>query len=138
MAADETVHVAFKISTGSRERFERWLQFVTADESGFIAANSSPPPLGYRADDTLQRREALVKFTERMETVLRKHDSKSSWRTDPIDMLVRKLKLELMEFEIAYDFERWEEARNEAVDLANFCLIVFDRLGQPDFVEVTK
>lgn len=126
----EIIHVAFTVPAGGRERFLMWLQSVSEQgEKGSVGE-----PLGYRADDTLQRRAALQSFADRMETVLRKHDSKSSWRTDPIDMLVRKLKLELMEFEVAYDFQRWEEARNEAVDLANFCLIVFDRLGQPDFV----
>lgn len=134
--SDETVYVAFTVPEGGRERFLSWLQRTTDGTS--IDGDLIGSPLGYRADDSLQRREALVKFTERMETVLRKHDSKSSWRTDPIDMLVRKLKLELMEFEVAYDFQRWEEARNEAVDLANFCLIVFDRLSQPDFTGATK
>lgn len=122
------VYVTFEVS--DQYQFFKWLQLVEADaekNGHFIGAL-----IGWRADDALQRRASLQAFADKMETILRKHDHKDSWRNDPIEMLVRKLKLELMEFEVAYDFQRWEDARNEAVDLANFCLIVYDRLGQPD------
>lgn len=123
---EEEVTVVFKVAAGGRERF------LAALNKWDEAQGEFGPALGFRADDTVQRRAALQTFADKMELVLRKHDHKTTWRTDPIEMLVRKLKLELMEFDIAYDFERWEEARNEAVDLANFCLIVYDRLSMPD------
>lgn len=119
----EQITVVFDIVAGRREAFLKALQEWDEREN---------ETLSFRAGDKVEQREALTKFTARMEEVLRRHDHKQSWRTDPIEMLVRKLKLELMEFDIAYDFHRWDEARNEAVDLANFCLIVFDRLGMPD------
>lgn len=119
----EQITVVFDIIAGRREAFLKALQDWDEREN---------ETLSFRAGDTVEQREALVKFTAKMEEVLRRHDHKQGWRSDPIEMLVRKLKLELAEFEVAYDFHRWDEARNEAVDLANFCLIVYDRLGMPD------
>lgn len=129
--SDRNVTVVFTVV--NPETFKEWLQFVTDDASGFIKANTPGEPLGYRADDTLKPRNILQRFVDEMETVLRKHDHKQGWRGDPLPMLVRKLKLELAEFEVAYDFERADDARRELVDLANFCLIVWDRMAMHDW-----
>lgn len=116
----EEVTVVFNIVSGRRAEFLQALQKWDEEE------NQS---LSFRAGDEIQRREALAKFVDQMEIVLRKHDHKGGWRNDPIEMLVRRLKLELAEFDIAYDFHQVEDARRELVDLSNFCLIVWDRMG---------
>lgn len=118
----EQVHVTFTITAGRRERFIQSLQ----DAGDLIDCQ------GYRADDEVQRREAVVKFTDAMELKLRKNDHKTSWRDLPIEALVRLLILELEEFKVADEFFPVKEARKEAVDVANFALIVWDRLGMID------
>lgn len=125
--SDRSVTVVFTVA--NPETFKEWLQFVTDDASGFIKANTPGEPLGYRADDTLQRRDTLARFADRMETVLRQHDHKTSWRTRPIPALVQLLKLELAEFDVAFEFFEISEIRKELVDLANYSMIVDDRLS---------
>ena len=125
---EETVVVTFTVPTGGKERFLAWLQAVS--EQG--EKGSAGEPLGYRADDTVQRREALTKFVDRMELVLRAHDKKTSWRERPIEALIKLLKLEMHEFDVAHEFFEISEARKELVDIANYCLICDDRLSLLD------
>lgn len=129
---EEQVTVVFTVVKGNKEALETWLQHVTEDASGFITANFGNPALGYRADDTVQRREALQKFVDRMELVLRAHDGKTSWRERPIEALIRLLKLEMHEFDVAHEFFEISEARKELIDIANYCLICDDRLSLLD------
>lgn len=77
-------------------------------------------------------RRPLRTFVHEMEQKLRKNDHKTDWRTKPIEAFVRLLKLELAEFEVADEFFTVEEARKELVDIANFALILYDRLGMID------
>jgi len=89
--------------------------------------------VGYRAGDQVDRRSALQSFSDRMELKLRKNDHKTSWRVLPIEALKRLLLVEIEEFKVALEFLSATEARNEAVDIANFALILDDRLGMmPD------
>lgn len=113
------VTVVFEVN--DRDRFLDRLQSL--DESYGTGAN------GWRADDVVQRREALTKFVDRMETVLRQHDSKTTWRERPVEALVRLMKLELAEFDVAFDFFEVAEMRKELVDLANYAMITDDRLS---------
>ena len=89
----EHIHVTFTVADGKRDRFLTSLQEV--DSSGLLVCE------GYRADDEVQRREALIKFTEAMELKLRRNDHKTSWRDLPIEALVRLLILELEEWKVA-------------------------------------
>jgi len=120
----EQVHVTFTIQDGKRDRFMASLQEVETLDLLICE--------GYRADDEVQRREALTKFTEAMEMKLRRNDHKTSWRDLPIEALVRLLILELEEFKVADEFLAVKDARRECVDVANFALIVWDRLGMID------
>jgi hypothetical protein len=117
----EQVHVVFTVQDGKTDRFIASLQEV--DSSGLLACE------GYRAGDEVQRREAVTKFTEAMEMKLRRNDHKTSWRDLPIEALVRLLILELEEFKVADEFLAVKDARRELVDVANFALIVWDRLS---------
>lgn len=81
---------------------------------------------------SMHMREPLRAFAVAMEQKLRKNDHKTDWRTKPIEAFVRLLKLELAEFEVADEFFTVEEARKELVDIANFALILHDRLGMID------
>lgn len=77
-------------------------------------------------------RPSLVEFTTLMETKLRKNDHKTSWRDQPIEALFRLLMLEIEEFRVADEFFNVAEARKELVDIANYALILHDRLGMID------
>lgn len=125
----EAIHVQFNVQKGKREEFLDWLQKYTGDGPFSMAPNYV---IGYRADDQVQRREALTKFVNEMELVLRRHDSKKTWRERPVTALIQLMLLELKEFEIAFEHFEIKEARKELVDLSNYALIVYDRLGLLD------
>jgi hypothetical protein len=74
-------------------------------------------------------RPVLSSFAALMEAKLTKNDHKTSWRDLPVEALFRLLMLEIEEFKVAHEFLGPDEARNELVDIANFCLILHDRLG---------
>lgn len=122
----DKVHVEFTVSHGRRDDFLNALQdWDTArPKHDFI--------IGWRADDFVQRREALTQFVDEMELVLRRHDSKKTWRERPVTALIQLMLLELKEFEIAFEHFEVKEARKELVDLSNYALIVYDRLGLLD------
>lgn len=77
-------------------------------------------------------RPVLYDFALQMEKKLRKNDSKTGWRTLPIEALFRLLMLEIEEFKVGHEFFGKEEARKELVDVANFCMILHDRLGMEE------
>jgi hypothetical protein len=77
-------------------------------------------------------RDALARFAYQMETVLRKHDHKTGWRERPVEALVALMNLEHEEFKIALEFFEVEDVRGELVDIANFAMIIWDRLGMLD------
>lgn len=116
----EKVHAEFVIVDGQRDKFLSWLQSATEADA---------PIMGYRADDYVSRRAALVSFVDQMEVKLRKNDHKKNWREKPIEALLRLLLLEIEEFKVAHEFFSVSESRPELVDIANFALICWDRLG---------
>lgn len=114
------------------------VEFTVKDEDRFHASlqrwSSLPETtiVGYRADDSVGRREALTAFVNHMELKLRKNDHKKNWREKPIEALHQLMLLELKEFEVALEFFTIEEAKPELVDVANFAMILWDRLGMMD------
>lgn len=117
------------------------VEFFVKDRDAFLVALQTATSynggmrdlvIGYRADDHVQRRSALETFANQMEIKLRKNDHKSSWRDKPIEALFKLLLLEVEEFRVAYDYFTVGEARPELVDIANFALIVSDRLSLLD------
>jgi len=119
----ETVTISFTIKDGKNKEFEEWVRIVS-DTVG-------NPILGYRtiSANKIDHRPVLASFADAMETVLRRHDAKKTWRERPIPALVRLLELEIEEFRVAFDYFEVGEARKECVDIANFALFVWDRLG---------
>lgn len=77
-------------------------------------------------------RAELQKFGKLMELKLRKNDHKDTWRKKPVEALVKLMLLEIEEFKVADEFFSVKEAQNELVDIANFAMIVHDRLGMLD------
>jgi hypothetical protein len=64
-----------------------------------------------------------------MEVKLAKNDHKTDWKDLPVEALFRMLMIEIEEFKLAHEYLPISEAQNELVDVANFCLILHDRLG---------
>jgi hypothetical protein len=64
-----------------------------------------------------------------MEVKLAKNDHKTDWKDLPVEALFRMLMIEIEEFKLAHEYLPIAEAQNELVDVANFCLILHDRLG---------
>ncbi len=75
-------------------------------------------------------RKPLEDFAWLMEEKLRKNDHKKGWRELPIEALFKLLMIEIEEFKVAHDFFGPGEAQNELVDIANFAMMLHDRLGQ--------
>lgn len=80
-------------------------------------------------------RPELMEFVLRMEDKLRRNDHKTSWKKQPIEAHLRLLKIELQEFEVAYEFFGRDEAANELVDIANFAMILFNKLKHENKVQ---
>lgn len=125
MAQNDRVNVEFQVK--DREAFLTALQTATSYNGGM-----RDMVIGYRADDHVQRRSTLETFTGAMELKLRKNDHKTGWREKPIEALFKLLLLEIEEFKVAHEFFTVAEARPELVDIANFSLIVWDRLSLLD------
>ena len=122
----EHVSVNFNVNDGKREQFLSWLNDAT---------NGRPAEtlmMGFRADDFVHRRAALQKFADQMELVLRKHDNKTTWRDKPVEALFKLLQLELEECKIAMQYFTVADARRELIDVANYCMICWDRLNTLD------
>lgn len=77
-------------------------------------------------------RPTLSNFAYEMERKLAKNDDKTGWRHLPIEALFRLLMVEIEEFKIAHEFFDKEEARKELVDVANYCMILWDRLSMEE------
>lgn len=119
------VNVEFTVK--DREAFLIGLQTATSYSGSFRDV-----VIGYRADDHVQRRSALETFANAMEIKLRKNDHKQNWREKPIEALVALMLLEVREFEVAFEHFTAGEAKLETPDIANFAMIVFDRLSMLD------
>lgn len=77
----------------------------------------------------VELRYEVVMFALLMERKLRKNDHKTGWRELPIEALRRLMMVEIEEFNVAREFFGLEEARKELVDIANFAMMLHDRLG---------
>lgn len=84
------------------------------------------------AAPSLVVRPSLAAFVIEMELKLRKNDHKTSWRELPVPALFRLLMIEIDEFKVAHEYLSVAEARKELIDIANFAMIMWDRLGMID------
>lgn len=75
-------------------------------------------------------RNEVAEFAMAMELKLRKNDHKTGWRDQPIEAHIKLLRIEMMELDVALDHLGDEEAMRECVDIANFAMIIRDKLRQ--------
>lgn len=75
-------------------------------------------------------RSEVSSFANAMEQKLRKRDGYGGWRHLPLNYLREKLQAEVRELEISLKYEPTEEVMNECVDVANFCMFIWDILDQ--------
>lgn len=117
----ETIRIEFQVDEGRRGDLLSWVGHI-------VNLNVA---LSFRSDFT-QTRPALRVFADAMEMKLRKNDHKTGWRDQPIQAHIRLLLLELEEFKVALEFFKVKDARNETIDIANFAMILYDKLGLLD------
>lgn len=77
-------------------------------------------------------RQPLLEFVIQMERKLQRNDWKTGWKNQPVEAHIRLLKIELLEFEVAYEFLSLNEACKELVDLSNFAMIIHDKLREKE------
>jgi hypothetical protein len=70
----------------------------------------------------------VAEFAVAMEQKLRKKDEKTHWRERPIEALKRLMLLEVEEFKVAHEFFGPDEAMDELRDIANYAMILWDRI----------
>jgi len=87
------------------------------------SGGSAAPPV------TDMIRPPLAAFVIEMERKLKKNDHKKGWRELPVEALERLMMIEIEEFKVARDFFEPEDARKELVDIANFAMMLYDRMG---------
>ncbi len=73
-------------------------------------------------------RPEVVEFAAMMELKLRKNDHKTGWKDQPIEAHLKLLNIEMMELEVALEFLTFEDACKELVDIANFAMIIRNKL----------
>lgn len=127
----QKVYVEFQVT--DRDKFltalTEWDQSQErkADSSG--AGNSV---IGFRADDVVSKRAALVAFVDAMEVKLRRNEHKKNWREKPLQALLSLMLLEVEELKVALEFFDVKEAKAELPDISNFAMMIWDRLGMLD------
>lgn len=84
-----------------------------------------------------KRRPAVNKFADTMERVLRQNDHKSGWEDESLEYLTHGLFEETAELMIVLQKHRVNRAviAKEAVDIANFCMMIADCYGDMGAVD---
>ena len=119
----EKINIEFTLREGARERFLQSLQEVDGGDT-------LQGCLGYRADDQVQRREALTKFVDAMEIKLRRNETKQNWEKQEIDGLVRLMLIEVEKMKVLHEFHTRDGTRASLIDIANWAMFIWDRLGR--------
>jgi len=87
-------------------------------------------------------RPAVQRFAETMEKILRENDHKNGWEHMTNAEIFFRITQERDELLIALhdpaDFARGCKVRAEAVDLANFCMMLFDNNQRRDNKEASR
>jgi predicted RNase H-like HicB family nuclease len=73
-------------------------------------------------------RPAVKFFAEHMEIILRRNDSKGGWEGEDAHYLLGCLREEMNEFEHALLYESKARIVNEAVDVANYLMMIVDNM----------
>ena len=75
-------------------------------------------------------RPQIADFAAMMEQKLQKRDGYGGWDHLPLDYLRQKLEAEVRELEISLQYEPADEVMNECVDVANYCMFIWDILSK--------
>lgn len=75
-------------------------------------------------------RPQIADFAAKMEQKLQKRDGYGGWDHLPLDYLRQKLEAEVRELEISLQYEPADEVMNECVDVANYCMFIWDILNK--------
>ena len=82
------------------------------------------------SDGDVKLRPAVQRFAEAMEKLLRENDHKNGWEHMSNAVIFARISQERDELLLALtdgaDFSRRLKVRHEAVDVANFCMMLFD------------
>lgn len=83
---------------------------------------------------TLTPQQEIVSVVERFsdamgKKLVAKASTKTGWKDMPVEALFKMLMIEIEEFKVAHEFFNVDTARKELVDVANYALILWDRLG---------
>lgn len=83
----------------------------------------------------MKPRPVIQRFSEHMETVLEKHDAEKGtegWLNDNVNVLwlFDRLWKEILELEAAMDDVNETGIKNEAADVANFAMMIWDRVSR--------
>lgn len=73
-------------------------------------------------------RQEVAEFAVAMEAKLSNNDHKTGWHGQPIEAHIKLLRIEMMELDVALDHLGDEAAAKECIDVANFALIIRDKL----------
>lgn len=73
-----------------------------------------------------QQRPCIRHFAEKMEFKLRENDHKGGWKNCDAASLVKRLREETDELEVALEKGTVEEICREAADVGNFAMMIFD------------
>jgi len=86
-------------------------------------------------------RPEVAEFAKAMEAKLRKNDHKTGWKDQPVEAHLKLLNIEMMELDVALEFLTLDDACKELVDIANFAMIIRDKLqkqGNAAFRDLSK
>ncbi|CAB4155828.1 hypothetical protein UFOVP661_19 [uncultured Caudovirales phage] len=75
-------------------------------------------------------RPEVAYFAEMMELKLKKRDGYGGWDHLPLEYLREKLQAEVRELEISLRYEPTNEVMNECIDVANYCMFIWDILAK--------
>ena len=75
-----------------------------------------------------ETRKEIAEFAQAMEAKLRKRDGYGGGQHLPLDYLKQKLQAEARELEISLQYEPADEVMSECVDVANYCMFIWDIL----------
>lgn len=127
----QKVYVEFQVT--DRDKFLTSLtEWDQSQERKADSSGAGNCVIGFRADDVVSKRAALVAFVDAMEVKLRRNEHKSTWKEKPVEALFRLALLEVEEFRVALEFFSVKEARAEIPDACNFLMMVWDRMGSLD------
>lgn len=73
-------------------------------------------------------RPEIMEFALAMEMKLRRRDGYGGWQHLPLAYLKEKLQAEARELEISLQYEPADEVMGETVDVANYCMFIWDIL----------